>query len=107
MVAAPLGIVNAVELTFVAMFVVLMIWSLANYLHVSFGHLHMHTPGVKVEYELDFVRANMSAGILFDCKGSDVGVPVSGPKTMRHAVAKICASGLAKNLHFEAMSFDW
>lgn len=48
MVAAPLGIVNAVELTFAAMFIVLMIWSLANYLHVSFGHLHMHTPGVKV-----------------------------------------------------------
>lgn len=48
MVMAPLGIVNAVELTFAAMFVALMIWSLANYLYVSFGHLHMHTEGEKV-----------------------------------------------------------
>ncbi|KAH6783970.1 ferric reduction oxidase 4 [Perilla frutescens var. hirtella] len=45
--------------------------------------------------------------ILFECKGSDVGVLVSGPKSMRHEVANICASGLAKNLHFESMSFDW
>ncbi|KAK6135254.1 hypothetical protein DH2020_030997 [Rehmannia glutinosa] len=47
-VMAPLGIVNAVELTFAAMFIALLIWSLANYLYVSFGHLHMHTPGEKV-----------------------------------------------------------
>lgn len=46
---APLGIVNAVELTFAAMFVALLIWSLANYLHVSFGHIHMYMiPGEKV-----------------------------------------------------------
>lgn len=45
--------------------------------------------------------------LLFDCKGSDVGVLVSGPKSMRHQVAKICASGLAKNLHFESISFNW
>ncbi|KAH6804581.1 ferric reduction oxidase 5 [Perilla frutescens var. frutescens] len=45
--------------------------------------------------------------ILFDCKGSDVGVLVCGPKSMRHEVANICASGLAKNLHFESISFDW
>ncbi|KAH6804580.1 ferric reduction oxidase 5 [Perilla frutescens var. frutescens] len=45
--------------------------------------------------------------ILFECKGSDVGVLVSGPKSMRHEVANICASGLAKNLQFESMSFDW
>lgn len=45
--------------------------------------------------------------LLFDCKGSDVGVLVSGPKSMRHEVAKICASGLAKNLHFESISFNW
>ncbi|KAL3630633.1 hypothetical protein CASFOL_023617 [Castilleja foliolosa] len=47
-VMAPLGIVNAIELTFAAMFIALLIWSLANYLYVSFGHLHMHTPGEKV-----------------------------------------------------------
>ncbi|XP_049378966.1 ferric reduction oxidase 4-like [Solanum stenotomum] len=45
--------------------------------------------------------------ILFDVKASDVGVVVCGPKSMRHEVAKICASGLAKNLHFESISFNW
>ncbi|MCD7469437.1 hypothetical protein HAX54_008484 [Datura stramonium] len=45
--------------------------------------------------------------ILFDCKASDVGVVVCGPKSMRHEVAKICASGLAQNLHFESISFNW
>ncbi|KAK4363040.1 hypothetical protein RND71_018281 [Anisodus tanguticus] len=45
--------------------------------------------------------------ILFDCKAADVGVVVCGPKSMRHEVAKICASGLAQNLHFESISFDW
>ncbi|CAN4085857.1 unnamed protein product [Withania somnifera] len=45
--------------------------------------------------------------ILFDCKASDVGVAVCGPKSMRYEVAKICASGLAENLHFESISFDW
>lgn len=45
--------------------------------------------------------------ILFGCKASDVGVVVCGPKSMRHEVAKICASGLAKNLHFESISFNW
>nr|XP_016486969.1 PREDICTED: ferric reduction oxidase 5-like [Nicotiana tabacum] len=45
--------------------------------------------------------------ILFDCKASDVGVVVCGPQSMRHEVAKICASGLAENLHFEAISFNW
>ncbi|XP_040994633.1 ferric reduction oxidase 4-like isoform X1 [Juglans microcarpa x Juglans regia] len=48
LVMAPLGIVTAVELAFAAMFVVLLIWSLSNYLHVSFGHLHMHKAGEKV-----------------------------------------------------------
>ncbi|KAK4431453.1 Ferric reduction oxidase 2 [Sesamum alatum] len=43
-VMAPLGIVNAVELTFAAMFVALLIWSLANYLYVSFQKLYMDTP---------------------------------------------------------------
>ncbi|XP_060206344.1 ferric reduction oxidase 4-like isoform X3 [Lycium barbarum] len=45
--------------------------------------------------------------MLFDCKASDVGVVVCGPKSMRHEVAKICASGLAQNLHFESISFNW
>lgn len=45
--------------------------------------------------------------ILFEYEGSDVGVLVCGPRTMRHEVAKICSSGLAQNLHFESISFDW
>ncbi|OAY62259.1 ferric reduction oxidase 2 [Manihot esculenta] len=45
--------------------------------------------------------------ILVDCKGSSVGVLVSGPKKMRHEIATICSSGLASNLHFEFISFSW
>ncbi|XP_057988730.1 ferric reduction oxidase 4 isoform X2 [Hevea brasiliensis] len=45
--------------------------------------------------------------ILSECKGSDVGVLACGPRAMRHEVAKICSSGLADNLHFESISFDW
>ncbi|CAK9176896.1 unnamed protein product [Ilex paraguariensis] len=45
--------------------------------------------------------------ILFEYKGSDVGVLVCGPRKMRHEVARICSSGLAKNLHFESISFSW
>ncbi|KAH1230652.1 Ferric reduction oxidase 4 [Glycine max] len=43
--------------------------------------------------------------ILFECKDKDIGVLVSGPRSMRHEVGKICASGLADNLHFESFSF--
>ncbi|XP_065860129.1 ferric reduction oxidase 4-like [Euphorbia lathyris] len=47
-------------------------------------------------------------GILLGCKGSDdVGVLASGPRTLRHEVAKICSSGLADNLYFESISFSW
>ncbi|KAL8136401.1 hypothetical protein V2J09_002402 [Rumex salicifolius] len=45
--------------------------------------------------------------ILFDCKGTSIGVLVSGPKNLRHDVAAICGSGLADNLHFESISFSW
>lgn len=45
--------------------------------------------------------------ILFDCKASDVGVLACGPRKMRHEVAKICSSGIADNLHFESISFNW
>ncbi|CAK7324663.1 unnamed protein product [Dovyalis caffra] len=45
--------------------------------------------------------------IFFDCKASDVGVLACGPRKMRHEVAKICSSGLADNLHFESISFNW
>lgn len=48
LIRAPLGIVTAVELSFGAMFIALLVWSLANYLYVSFGHLHMHKAGEKV-----------------------------------------------------------
>ncbi|XP_021644147.2 ferric reduction oxidase 2-like isoform X1 [Hevea brasiliensis] len=45
--------------------------------------------------------------ILFDCKGSSIGVLVCGPKQMRQETAAICSSGLADNLHFESISFSW
>ncbi|PQQ20614.1 Ferric reduction oxidase 4 [Prunus yedoensis var. nudiflora] len=45
--------------------------------------------------------------ILLGSKESDVGVLVCGPRKMRHEVAKICSSGLADNLHFESISFNW
>ncbi|PON97330.1 Cytochrome b245, heavy chain [Trema orientale] len=45
--------------------------------------------------------------ILFECKGSSIGVLVCGPKKLRHEVANICSSGLAENLHFESISFSW
>lgn len=45
--------------------------------------------------------------ILFECKASDVGVLVCGPKKMRHEIARICSSGLVDNLHFEVISFNW
>ncbi|GMH17269.1 hypothetical protein Nepgr_019110 [Nepenthes gracilis] len=45
--------------------------------------------------------------LLFDCKGSSIGILVSGPKKMRHEVAAICSSGLADNLQFESISFTW
>lgn len=48
LVIASVGIVNTVEITFAVMFIVLLIWSLANYLYVSFGHLHMHKATEKV-----------------------------------------------------------
>ncbi|KAJ8427951.1 hypothetical protein Cgig2_023246 [Carnegiea gigantea] len=45
--------------------------------------------------------------ILSECKGEDIGVLASGPRGMRHEVARICSSVGAKNLHFEYLSFDW
>ncbi|XP_045787661.1 ferric reduction oxidase 2-like [Trifolium pratense] len=45
--------------------------------------------------------------LLFEIKGSSVGVLVSGPKNMRQEVAAICSSGLVENLHFESISFTW
>ncbi len=54
-----------------------------------------------------YIILNWMTGILFGCKESDVGVVVCGPKSMRHEVANICASGLAQNLHFESISFNW
>ncbi|KAL7591604.1 hypothetical protein Lser_V15G31558 [Lactuca serriola] len=45
--------------------------------------------------------------MLFEQKESNVGVLVCGPKNMKHEVANICSSGLASNLHFESISFNW
>ena len=48
LVMAPLGIVTATELAFAAMFIALLIWSLYNYLYVSFIHLDMQKADEKV-----------------------------------------------------------
>lgn len=48
LVMAPLGIVNFIELMFAAMFIVLLLWSLANYLHFSFQHLYLDREGEKM-----------------------------------------------------------
>ncbi|XP_071725101.1 ferric reduction oxidase 2-like [Rutidosis leptorrhynchoides] len=45
--------------------------------------------------------------IIADIEGSSIGVLVSGPKSLRHDVAKICASASVENLHFESISFSW
>ncbi|KAK7274361.1 hypothetical protein RIF29_15446 [Crotalaria pallida] len=45
--------------------------------------------------------------MLFEIKGSSVGVFSSGPKKMRQEVATICSSNLANNLHFQSVSFTW
>ncbi|GLU00729.1 hypothetical protein SLE2022_180750 [Rubroshorea leprosula] len=45
--------------------------------------------------------------MLLECEGSSVGVLASGPKKLRHEVAKICSSGLFDNFHFESISFSW
>ncbi|KAF3340355.1 ferric reduction oxidase 2-like protein [Carex littledalei] len=37
----------------------------------------------------------------------NVGVMASGPTGMRHQTAAICSSGLADNLHYESISFNW
>ncbi|XP_022724254.1 ferric reduction oxidase 4-like [Durio zibethinus] len=63
LVMAPLGIVSALELIFAAMFVALLIWSLANYLYVSFGHLHMHKQGEKI-WEAQFRSVSLRLGYI-------------------------------------------
>ncbi|XP_074293663.1 ferric reduction oxidase 4-like [Silene latifolia] len=45
--------------------------------------------------------------ILSECKGSDIGVIASGPRGMRHDVARICSCFGSKNLHYEYLSFTW
>ncbi|XP_058740418.1 ferric reduction oxidase 2-like [Vicia villosa] len=45
--------------------------------------------------------------ILSNCKGSSIGVLVSGPREMRHEVASICTSCSTDDLHFESISFSW
>ena len=49
------------------------------------------------------------AEILSECRGKDIGVMASGPRGMRHDVARLCSSGSsgAKTLHFEYLSFNW
>ncbi|KAL2920739.1 Ferric reduction oxidase 4 [Bienertia sinuspersici] len=45
--------------------------------------------------------------ILLECKEEDVGVMASGPRGLRHDVARVCSSCGETNLHFEYLSFNW
>ncbi|CAO2838775.1 unnamed protein product [Amaranthus hypochondriacus] len=45
--------------------------------------------------------------ILLDCKGEDIGVMASGPRGLRHDVARVCSGCGATNLNFEYLSFNW
>uniref|UniRef100_A0A2N9EZU6 ferric-chelate reductase (NADH) n=1 Tax=Fagus sylvatica TaxID=28930 RepID=A0A2N9EZU6_FAGSY len=45
--------------------------------------------------------------MLLEYNGSSIKVLAAGPKSLRHAVATICSSGLADKLHFESISFSW
>ncbi|OVA03348.1 Protein of unknown function DUF819 [Macleaya cordata] len=72
LVKAPLGIVSSMELMFSAMFIALLIWSLANYIYISYEHLHMHKVGEKVwhaKFRSVFLRlgyiGNISWAFLF------------------------------------------
>ncbi|KAE9595480.1 putative ferric-chelate reductase (NADH) [Lupinus albus] len=50
---------------------------------------------------------NVHYGARPDLKKTNVGVLVSGPKKMREDAAVIGSSNLAKNMHFESISFSW
>ncbi|KAI4351667.1 hypothetical protein L6164_006006 [Bauhinia variegata] len=63
LVMSPIGIVTGMELTFAAMFAALLIWSLANYLRTSFGHLHMHKAGEKV-WQAKFRSVSLRLGYI-------------------------------------------
>ncbi|XP_050224872.1 ferric reduction oxidase 4-like [Mercurialis annua] len=76
LVMAPLGIVTAMEFAFAGMFVALMIWSLANYLSVSFGNLHMHTPGVKV-WQAKFRSVSLRLGYIGNLCWAFLFIPVT------------------------------
>ncbi|XP_039139034.1 ferric reduction oxidase 2-like [Dioscorea cayenensis subsp. rotundata] len=45
--------------------------------------------------------------MLLECNELNTGVMASGPSELRHQVARVCSSGLANNLHFESISFNW
>jgi hypothetical protein len=45
---SPIGIVSSMELIFALMFAALLIWSLSNYIHNSFGHLMLMKQSEKI-----------------------------------------------------------
>ncbi|KAE8729951.1 Ferric reduction oxidase 5 [Hibiscus syriacus] len=81
LVTAPVGIVSALELTFAAMFVALLIWSLANYLYVSFGHLHMHKQGEKI-WEAKFRSVSLRLGYIGNICWAFLFFPVTRGSTL-------------------------
>ncbi|PON96997.1 Cytochrome b245, heavy chain [Trema orientale] len=63
-VKAPLGIVSSVELCFAAMFVALLIWSLANYLYSSFSHIHMYWHDGDKTWQAKFRSVSLRLGYI-------------------------------------------
>ncbi|KAI3720708.1 hypothetical protein L2E82_31700 [Cichorium intybus] len=72
----PLGIVSTMELVFAAMFIALLGWSLYNYLHVSFGHLHMHKVGEKV-WQAKFRSVSLRLGYIGNITWAFLFFPVT------------------------------
>ncbi|KAL8248032.1 hypothetical protein R6Q59_009248 [Mikania micrantha] len=75
-VVNPLGIVSMRASVFSIMFVALLGWSLYNYLHVSFGHLHMHKAGEKV-WQAKFRSVSLRLGYIGNITWAFLFFPVT------------------------------
>ncbi|CAN1267523.1 Ferric reduction oxidase 4 [Linum perenne] len=72
---SPLGTVTVTELAFVTMFVALHIWSLANYLYVSFGDLHNHD-GVPI-WQAKFRSVSLRLGYIGNISWAFLFFPIT------------------------------
>ncbi|XP_015571193.2 ferric reduction oxidase 4-like [Ricinus communis] len=93
LVMAPLGIVTAMEIAFSAMFIALMIWSLANYLYISFGNLHMHVEGEKV-WQAKFRSVSLRLGYIGNVCWAFLFIPVTRGSSLLHLVGLTSESSI-------------